>query len=487
MIIGLLICTIGLIPIVLAINVNRIYKGSDLSVVLLLYMISITIWQFNIGILYFQDLFSKETILTGFRIFRAAPTFAIPVVFYVAYEIFKKYSTSFEEGEFLKKVLQLVFTRKVLIGLTVWSSIIYVLNWTKLGIQGLKLESIYQSGISYYFPEYGPLYGLYIFHMCSVIIFLIFMFILSRKIINPNIKRFLSVFSLCSFLLFIAGLFNFSPATGSIASSIGVIIFSVSIMLEFYKMNTIITLNYNQLVERQKKLDYTGNLVGSLIHEVKNTNQIIKGFLKILGKSDSLSEVDKSSLEMIVKASEQLENLSNTFRDYIDKSHLDFKMEDINQIIERAIDLSKEMLRDHRIEIEFTKSSKNLKASVNQTYLRQVFINLIKNSCEAMPNNREIRKIIIHAGYIGETIVINFEDTAKGIPPEEWETIFDPFITSNDKGMGLGLAFVKKIIFEHRGDIAVINSSSSGTLFQIKISQFEVISSETHIGHVSVN
>ena len=155
--------------------------------------------------------------------------------------------------------------------LIVWSSVFYLINWTKLGILGLKTEQINYSTIEFYFPEYGPLSWLYIGYLGSIIIFLLFIFLLSGKILNTNINKFLRAFSLYSFLLFISGWINFSPGTGALTSSIVVIFFSILIMFEYMKLNTNITLNYYQLLERQKKLDYTGYLAGSLIHEVKNT------------------------------------------------------------------------------------------------------------------------------------------------------------------------------------------------------------------------
>ena len=108
-------------------------------------------------------------------------------------------------------------------------------------------------------------------------------------------------------------------------------------------------------------------------------------------------------------------------------------------------------------------STRPLFVFVNKTYLQQVFINLIKNSLEAIPNERATRKITIKIDILNDHIAINFYDTGTGIPSENWETIFDPFITFKDTGMGLGLPFVKKIIFEHRGDIFVVDSTDAGT------------------------
>jgi signal transduction histidine kinase len=472
MIIGLLVCSIGLIPLVLAFSVNRIYKDSNLSIGLLIYMILISIWQGDIGILYFKNLLNEQNVLWLFRLLRIAPTFAIPAVFYIAYVIIENSSTTFKNRNILNKILKFVFTKKILFLLVGWSSFIYIINWTGLGIKGLKIENA--SSMSFYFPEYGIFSWLYTIHMSSFILFLLFVLIISREILYTSMKLFLRAFSLYSILLFITGFLNFSPATGLVMSSIGVIIFSTMIMLEFVKLNRITSLNYYQLLERQKKLDYTGNLAGSLIHEVKNTNLIIKGFSNILTKSGSLNDTEKGSLEMILKATEQLESLSNNYREYMKNSTMDFKVEDLEQIIDQSIKFSKAILKEKDIDIEFTNNYNPLKAFVNKTYFHQVFINLIKNSSEAMPAETKIRKITIKTELEEDQVIIHFCDTGKGIPPENWESIFDPFISFKSKGMGLGLPFVKKIIFEHLGNIRIIDSTPSGTHFQITIPQYGI-------------
>lgn len=471
MIIGLLIFTIGLIPFVLALYIK---KGSKLSFGLFLFMILITIWQVDIGILYFKEQFSKETILFLFRLFRIAPTFAIPVVFYIAYEILKNSITSSEDEKILNKIVHFIFTKKMFIFLIGWSSVIYIINWTKLGILGLKIEQIDYSSLEFYFPEYGPLSWLYICHTSSLLLFLLLIFLLSRKMLDTNVNKFLRAFSIYSLLLFTTGFINFSPGTGIIAGSIGVIVFSVMIMLEFIKLNTNIKLNYYKLLERQKKLDYTGFLAGSLIHEVKNNNQVIKGFSQLLKKSVSMTEHEKGYVDMILQSTEQMDNLANNYKDYMKNSKMEFNVENLHEIIEKSIDFFKEIIKEKNVDIEFLNQYRPLFVFGNKTYLQQVFSNLIKNSLEAIPMERETRKITIQIDLVKDHILINFYDSGTGIPPDHWTTIFDPFITFKDAGMGFGLPFVKKIIFEHRGDICVVQSTDAGTHLQIIIPQFEI-------------
>ncbi|MBS4210157.1 HAMP domain-containing histidine kinase [Bacillus sp. FJAT-50079] len=478
---GLLICAIGLIPIVLALTMHNFYKESKLSVGLVIYMLLITLWQFDVGILYFEGLLKEEIILILFKLFRMGPTFSIPVVFYVAYSIIKLQPTMLKGNKWLSKILMILFNNITLYVLIIWSAIVYIINWTPLGIKAIHLTKTYSS-LDYFFPEYGSLTWIYIIHVGSFILFQSLVFIISKTIMNVNIRYFLRNFSIYSILLFVSGFLNFSSETGGISSSIGVVTFSTLIVREFIKLNENIKLDYYQLMERQRKLDYLGNLSGSLIHEVKNTNQIISGFSKLLTKSETLSDKDKSLLDMVNRSSIHLEDLVNNYVKYMNSSKVTLKIEDLESVIQESIDFTQEMLRKNNVEITFVNNFKSLKAYVNKTNLEQAFINLINNSIEAIPNNKENKNITIKTEVNEGTILIHFIDTGKGIPQENWDSVFDPFMSFKEKGMGLGLPFVKKIFIEHLGNISIVESSSEGTHFQIEIPQNGILdSSQTEL------
>lgn len=456
---------------VLAICVIKIYKGSDLAFALLFYMLSISFWQLDIAVLYLKEVISKDLITWLFRFFRIGPTFMVPIVFYLSYVLIKKHTTNIKNQRFYQLLLS-VFTRKVLFFLIVWSSIIYMINMTKFGIVGLKEVKILNSTTYFYFPEYGSLQFLYLFHTGSFIIFVVFSLIISRQIQNIYLKGFLGTFSLCTFLLFVSGFLNFIPGTGALYSSLGIIIFSVIIVFSFVRMHTVMTVNYNRLMERQKKLDNAGNFTASLVHEVKNTLQIINGYSKLLSELSTFPPEGKKMNAMIQTAAQQLDELIKNYTKYLKYKSIDFKIVDLNEIIEQAIEISEEFIMRNSVEVSFEKKYRTLKTYVNQTYLKQVFLNLIKNSSEAFPEERSLRKIIITTDIQVDRICINFIDTGKGIPEGNWESIFDPFNTSKKEGLGFGLPFVKNIIFEHRGDIKVVDSTSKGTHIQIILPQY---------------
>ena len=472
MITSLLIFTIGLLPLVLAINVTRIYKGSQLGIALLLFMCSVTLWQMDIGILYLKGFLPEEWILNLFRFFRLGTTGVVPVIFYLIYLLLNKHTPNIKNKSGYN-FLQSFFNLKIFWMLVVWSIGVYAINWTKLGIEGLRVVQIADTYTSLYFPKYGDYHFLYLLHTGTVLLFLIIVVIVCRGIQNASLKSFLRTFAYCSIFLLLTGFLNFIPGTGAVISSIGVIIFSSSIIFSFVKMNNIVTINYNVLKERQKKLDYMGNISASLIHEVKNNIQIIKGYSKIVAETRDLPKQSENHVSMIQLGTSQLEQLTNHYSEYIKKKTVEFSDADVNQIIQEAIELTAEFRNDKKIDICFEQKYKPLKAFASPIYLKQVFINLIKNSCEAIDEKSIKRHISIKTDIVGDQIMIDVTDSGNGIVKDRWESIFDPFISTKESGMGIGLPFVRKIIFEHRGEIYVLESNPYGTTFRVVLPQYE--------------
>lgn len=476
MIIGILICAIGLLPLFLALSINKVYNETKLSVGMTISMILITIWQLDIGVLYFRDVLSEDTVLFLFKLFRAGPTFSLPMVLYMAYWIINNQPSVMKKTNWLTRIAYALFTKKALIGFTIWSTVVYLISWTNLGVKGLVVANERFTG-NHYFPEYGPLLWVYFMHMAGIVFFLLVVCVLSLRIRNSHFKNFLMGFSFNALLLIVPGVLNFIPLTGLLTSSIGVIVFSVGSLHIFVKFNVDLKIHSYELMEKQKKLDYTGQLAGSLIHEVKNTNSIIKSFSGMLEKSHTLNERDKRTLEMIGKSSEHLDQLTDNYSSYMKSSALIFKTEDLAEIIQESIDFSAGMLQENKVELAFTNIYSPLNVYLNKTNLEQVFINLIKNSVEAMPENRPVNKIKISTEIDDKNIIIHFIDTGKGIPRENWVSVFDPFISLGNKkrGMGLGLPFVKKMMIEHLGDINIVESSPDGTHFKLEIPQEGVL------------
>ncbi|HOC17602.1 MAG TPA: ATP-binding protein [Vicinamibacterales bacterium] len=107
--------------------------------------------------------------------------------------------------------------------------------------------------------------------------------------------------------------------------------------------------------------------------------------------------------------------------------------------------------------------------SGDSTMLRQAFLNLALNACQAMPNGGQLR--IAASPLPGRRVEVRFEDTGIGIKPEHLERIFDLYFTTRDRGSGIGLSMVYRIVQMHDGEIEVESTEGRGTTFRIVLRQ----------------
>ncbi|RSK25953.1 sensor histidine kinase [Bacillus sp. HMF5848] len=469
MLVSVLILMIGLIPLVLGIGLLQLYKGNQLTVPLFIYMLLITFWQIDLAVLYMGEILPKDSILTLFKLFRIGPTFSVPLVLYMAHLAVRNNPIPANKT-FIYKLFRAVVNRKGIALVLAWSIIVYIVNWTPYGIK--DIYEINTSSASYFFPEYGPLSFLYSIHISMIVFSLLLVRIAARNIYNQHLQQFMKKFSLYSLVLFMTGLLNFLPNTGYIISNAGVIVYSAIIIYAFVNMNSQLSLRYNELMERQKKMDYTGNLVASLMHELKNITCIIKGYHKLIAETKTLEKSVDDRLQKVEAAVSQLESLINNYSEYIKDSGFKLKVVDLNKVIRQSMNLSSEFTNPKDIQVTFIEKSKHVKAYINEAYVQQVFINLIKNSSEAIAQDRDKRTITIQIDVNHDKVIVDIIDSGHGIEEMNWEQLFSPFSSTKETGMGLGLAFCKKVMFEHRGDIRVVKSDDTGTHFQLTIPHF---------------
>jgi signal transduction histidine kinase len=102
--------------------------------------------------------------------------------------------------------------------------------------------------------------------------------------------------------------------------------------------------------------------------------------------------------------------------------------------------------------------------------LKQVFLNLLVNSLQAIDRDGEIGvKTCLREEKKGRVVEVEVRDTGGGIPAEILENIFNPFFTTKQEGTGLGLAIAHKIINQHKGKIEVINQPGIGATFLVRL------------------
>jgi signal transduction histidine kinase len=107
--------------------------------------------------------------------------------------------------------------------------------------------------------------------------------------------------------------------------------------------------------------------------------------------------------------------------------------------------------------------------------LRQALLNLIRNAAEAIPSDKDDRRVIVrssierNADDAKEWATISIQDTGDGIATADLQKIFIPFFTTKSEGHGVGLALAHRVISEHGGALSVENAAEGGALFTIRL------------------
>jgi signal transduction histidine kinase len=164
----------------------------------------------------------------------------------------------------------------------------------------------------------------------------------------------------------------------------------------------------------------------------------------------------------------RLEKILSDLLDYTRKEPLTFGEVDLRDILEESFSQVSEKLNAGAIELRKEYSEGIPKVMGDQQQLVQVFSNLFNNAYEAMKGRGTLFLRVLPITKNGSTFVrIEVEDTGSGIDPENLHNIFNPFYSTKESGLGLGLPLVYKIIASHRGQIEVDNRPGEGVTFII--------------------
>jgi signal transduction histidine kinase len=142
----------------------------------------------------------------------------------------------------------------------------------------------------------------------------------------------------------------------------------------------------------------------------------------------------------------------------------------VAQIIEESFKMIGDCFRQKRIAIERRIEEGVPEVLVDGDKMRQVFLNVLGNACEAVPDGGKVSlSVSLATDTRPKKVRIRISDNGCGIPDKDWEAIFEPFFSTKAAGFGLGLANARKIVEQHKGTIRVVRKRSPGTIFEILI------------------
>ena len=224
----------------------------------------------------------------------------------------------------------------------------------------------------------------------------------------------------------------------------------------------------DEKMEREKS-QMLEEMAPVLAHEIRNPLGSIKGAAQYLRSEADIPE-NQRLLDVIIEEVDRLNGVVSQFLNYAKPYTLNLKMQDVNQIIEKAISVIKASNLSDRVAVEKELRSDLPQVHVDAEQLIQVILNISFNAIESMPGGGTLifRTTKIEGGA-GEAVGISIRDTGNGIRKEDMKNIFKPFFTTRERGVGLGLAICQRIVKNHGGHIRVKSIPGQGSIFYIRL------------------
>jgi two-component system sensor histidine kinase PilS (NtrC family) len=223
------------------------------------------------------------------------------------------------------------------------------------------------------------------------------------------------------------------------------------------------------IAERERLRDRMaaiGELAARMAHEIKNPLASISGSAQMLTSVGELDTTGRRLLDIVVDESRRLSGILDGFLVYARPGQSTHSMCDLNKMLRDCLDLlrrSEEIGRSHELVLEVPD---RLTVLGEEHLLRQIFWNLSRNALQAMPDGGTLR---IVAERRGAAVVLRWHDTGVGMPEEIRQRAFEPFVTSQRNGTGLGLAVVYSAVQEHGGSVDIASSPGRGTTITVEL------------------
>lgn len=234
-------------------------------------------------------------------------------------------------------------------------------------------------------------------------------------------------------------------------------------------------LNENRTLEVRLKeaehLSKIGTLASGIAHEIRNPLNLINLSIDHLRTINTPDDPEKKEVFLTTIASikseiQRLDGMVTNFLNFGKPLNLTFADISLAQIVDETVMLLSDSCEEQNISIEVRKNLHQQNIRGDYRHIKTCLMNMFLNSMQAMPDGG---RIIAELGSRDGFATVSIIDNGCGIPPENLARIFDPYFTTKDVGIGLGLALTKRIVEEHGGAISVESAENEGTTITMNL------------------
>lgn len=224
-------------------------------------------------------------------------------------------------------------------------------------------------------------------------------------------------------------------------------------------------------LQESRQFRVGGVLAAGLTHELKNSLGGIKIAVEVLLEETALSEEDRKVLMDVLKEVQRIETITRDLLDYARPPSPHLVVVDLNAVLERTFtegleNIGRGLSGARQISISQDYDRGAPKTLTDPSQIRQIFLNILRNSVESMPGGGVITVRTVHNPE-NRVIEIMVSDTGKGVSAGDREMIFEPFFSTKPKGGGLGLPIAKRLVEQLGGKILLADEAGTGTVFRV--------------------
>ncbi|BAY14006.1 GAF domain-containing sensor histidine kinase [Calothrix sp. NIES-2098] len=220
-----------------------------------------------------------------------------------------------------------------------------------------------------------------------------------------------------------------------------------------------------KLVE-QERLAAIGEFSSIIVHEIRNPLTTMVMGLKYFKKT-VITEAAQERLELALSEASRLERLLSEILLYAKPQVLQLAQLDVNEFINELLLTIREMPEAVKTEIKFIPASSIVKIAGDKDKLKQVFINIVRNACEAVGDGDVVTWEVNSS--LEDEVCINVHNSGNPIPSEILCKLSQPFFSTKPEGTGLGLAISKRIVNAHGGKLSIQSQPLTGTIVSVQL------------------
>jgi len=221
-------------------------------------------------------------------------------------------------------------------------------------------------------------------------------------------------------------------------------------------------------LRRADRLTALGRMAAGVAHEIRNPLGSIRGLTQLINEELDGRDELRTYAEAILREVDRLNHIVEGVLELSAGVSSNRSRGDVRNILDDTLSLLKYNIDAENIEVEAAYPDAPQMVYADADQLRRAFLNIAINAVQSMPEGGKLR-VGVGRGRGGKEIVIEFSDTGVGMREDDMEKVFEPFYSTKEKGIGLGLPISHRIISDHGGSIDIRSRVGQGTTVRIRL------------------